>query len=111
MDSLSSWYYMNSEFQSTVPHFSPCCFTETQLLTCVHTNDLQTVSVCVCVFCCSSALTSVPHVALCFTVQLMRLHQQGADLLLQDGGGRTLVHHAVELDSEDIVKFLVDNGK
>ncbi|XP_016888329.1 diacylglycerol kinase zeta [Cynoglossus semilaevis] len=55
---------------------------ETQLLTCVHTNDLQT---------------------------LMRLHQQGADLLLQDGGGRTLVHHAVELDSEEIVKFLVDN--
>uniref|UniRef100_A0A3P8X6B1 Diacylglycerol kinase n=1 Tax=Cynoglossus semilaevis TaxID=244447 RepID=A0A3P8X6B1_CYNSE len=63
-------------------------------------------SLCPLVFWC---LITFPHAALCFTVQLMRLHQQGADLLLQDGGGRTLVHHAVELDSEEIVKFLVDN--
>uniref|UniRef100_A0A3P8X755 Diacylglycerol kinase n=1 Tax=Cynoglossus semilaevis TaxID=244447 RepID=A0A3P8X755_CYNSE len=68
-----------------------------------HQRPSNSKCVCVCVFCCSSALTSVPHAALCFTVQLMRLHQQGADLLLQDGGGRTLVHHAVELDSEEIV--------
>uniref|UniRef100_A0A3Q3EG01 Uncharacterized protein n=1 Tax=Labrus bergylta TaxID=56723 RepID=A0A3Q3EG01_9LABR len=42
-------------------------------------------------------------------VQLTELHQQGADLLLQDPAGCTLLHHAVEAGSKDILKYLVDN--
>ncbi|XP_075993490.1 diacylglycerol kinase zeta isoform X4 [Genypterus blacodes] len=41
--------------------------------------------------------------------QLMELHQQGADILLQDGGGCTLLHHAVLAGSKDIIKYLIDN--
>ncbi|XP_069028835.1 diacylglycerol kinase zeta isoform X4 [Embiotoca jacksoni] len=41
--------------------------------------------------------------------RLMELHQQGADLLLQDAAGCTLLHHAVEAGCKDIVKFLIDN--
>uniref|UniRef100_A0A669D4E1 Diacylglycerol kinase n=1 Tax=Oreochromis niloticus TaxID=8128 RepID=A0A669D4E1_ORENI len=44
-----------------------------------------------------------------FVVQLRELHQQGADLLLQDGDGCTLLHHAVEAGCKDIVKYLIDN--
>lgn len=46
-----------------------------------------------------------------FVVQLRELHQQGADLLLQDGDGCTLLHHAVEAGCKDIVKYLVDSGE
>ncbi|XP_024658940.1 diacylglycerol kinase zeta isoform X3 [Maylandia zebra] len=41
--------------------------------------------------------------------RLRELHQQGADLLLQDGDGCTLLHHAVEAGCKDIVKYLVDS--
>ncbi|XP_065812857.1 diacylglycerol kinase zeta isoform X2 [Labrus bergylta] len=41
--------------------------------------------------------------------RLTELHQQGADLLLQDPAGCTLLHHAVEAGSKDILKYLVDN--
>ncbi|XP_013121611.3 diacylglycerol kinase zeta isoform X2 [Oreochromis niloticus] len=41
--------------------------------------------------------------------RLRELHQQGADLLLQDGDGCTLLHHAVEAGCKDIVKYLIDN--
>uniref|UniRef100_A0A3B4EVW4 Diacylglycerol kinase n=1 Tax=Pundamilia nyererei TaxID=303518 RepID=A0A3B4EVW4_9CICH len=44
-----------------------------------------------------------------FVVQLRELHQQGADLLLQDGDGCTLLHHAVEAGCKDIVKYLIDS--
>uniref|UniRef100_A0A3Q0SM55 Diacylglycerol kinase n=1 Tax=Amphilophus citrinellus TaxID=61819 RepID=A0A3Q0SM55_AMPCI len=40
---------------------------------------------------------------------LRELHQQGADLLLQDKDGCTLLHHAVEAGCKDIVKYLIDN--
>nr|XP_043891870.1 diacylglycerol kinase zeta isoform X3 [Solea senegalensis] len=53
-----------------------------QMIGCVHSDDLHT---------------------------LMMLHQQGADLLLQDSSGCTLLHHAVQVGSEDIVSYLVDN--
>uniref|UniRef100_A0A3Q4N134 Diacylglycerol kinase n=1 Tax=Neolamprologus brichardi TaxID=32507 RepID=A0A3Q4N134_NEOBR len=46
-----------------------------------------------------------------FVVQLRELHQQGADLLLQDGDGCTLLHHAVEAGCKDIVKYLIDSGE
>lgn len=46
-----------------------------------------------------------------FVVQLRELHQQGADFLLQDGDGCTLLHHAVEAGCKDIVKYLVDSGE
>nr|XP_019933554.1 PREDICTED: diacylglycerol kinase zeta-like [Paralichthys olivaceus] len=39
----------------------------------------------------------------------MALHQQGADILLRDDAGCTLLHHAVQVGSTDIVKYLVDN--
>uniref|UniRef100_A0A3B4T5V4 Diacylglycerol kinase n=1 Tax=Seriola dumerili TaxID=41447 RepID=A0A3B4T5V4_SERDU len=45
------------------------------------------------------------------TIQLMELHQQGADLLLQDAAGCTLLHHAVRVESKEIVKYLIDHGK
>uniref|UniRef100_A0A8C6PPN8 Diacylglycerol kinase n=1 Tax=Nothobranchius furzeri TaxID=105023 RepID=A0A8C6PPN8_NOTFU len=38
------------------------------------------------------------------------LHQQGADLLLQDAEGHTLLHHSVQTGSKDIVRYLIDNG-
>ncbi|XP_056137574.1 diacylglycerol kinase zeta-like [Lampris incognitus] len=41
--------------------------------------------------------------------RLMDLHQQGADILLQDQGGCTLLHHAVEVGNKDIIKYLIDN--
>lgn len=39
---------------------------------------------------------------------LVQLHQQGADFLLQDAAGCTLLHHAVEAGNTEILKFLVD---
>uniref|UniRef100_A0A668A3A7 Diacylglycerol kinase n=1 Tax=Myripristis murdjan TaxID=586833 RepID=A0A668A3A7_9TELE len=47
----------------------------------------------------------------CVDLQLMELHQQGADILLQDSRGCTLLHHAVEAGSKDIVKYLIGNGE
>uniref|UniRef100_A0A3Q3JK47 Diacylglycerol kinase n=1 Tax=Monopterus albus TaxID=43700 RepID=A0A3Q3JK47_MONAL len=44
-------------------------------------------------------------------VQLMEFHQQGADVLLQDAAGRTLLHHAVQARSKDMVKYLIANGE
>ncbi|XP_072290576.1 diacylglycerol kinase zeta-like isoform X1 [Eucyclogobius newberryi] len=41
--------------------------------------------------------------------RLMAQHQQGADLLLQDQGGCTLLHHAVDVGSKEIIKYLIDN--
>ncbi|RVE72161.1 hypothetical protein OJAV_G00058840 [Oryzias javanicus] len=41
--------------------------------------------------------------------KLKELHQQGADLLLQDPDGCTLLHHAVEAGNKDIVKYLIEN--
>ncbi|KAM3609026.1 uncharacterized protein V6R79_008660 [Siganus canaliculatus] len=41
--------------------------------------------------------------------RLMDLHQQAADLLLQDAAGCTLLHHAVEVGSSEILKYLIDN--
>ena len=45
-----------------------------------------------------------------FVVQLMELHQQAADILLQDAAGCTLLHHAVQVGSKEILKYLIDNG-
>lgn len=44
-------------------------------------------------------------------MQLMELHQQAADILLQDAAGCTLLHHAVEAGSKEILKYLIDNGE
>ncbi|XP_070686583.1 diacylglycerol kinase zeta isoform X1 [Pempheris klunzingeri] len=41
--------------------------------------------------------------------RLMELHQAGADFLLQDAAGCTLLHHAVEAGSKEILKYLIDN--
>lgn len=41
----------------------------------------------------------------------MELHQQAADILLQDTAGCTLLHHAVEAGSKEILKYLIDNGE
>ncbi|XP_035859496.1 diacylglycerol kinase zeta-like isoform X1 [Sander lucioperca] len=41
--------------------------------------------------------------------RLTELHRQGADLRLQDAAGCTLLHHAVEAASKDILKYLIDN--
>uniref|UniRef100_A0AAQ5X738 Diacylglycerol kinase n=1 Tax=Amphiprion ocellaris TaxID=80972 RepID=A0AAQ5X738_AMPOC len=41
--------------------------------------------------------------------RLTELHQQGADILLQDADGCTLLHHAVEVGCKDIVKYLIEN--
>uniref|UniRef100_A0A3P9IXT0 Diacylglycerol kinase n=1 Tax=Oryzias latipes TaxID=8090 RepID=A0A3P9IXT0_ORYLA len=45
----------------------------------------------------------------CVVLQLKELHQQGADLLLQDPDGCTLLHYAVKAGDKDIVKYLIDN--
>ncbi|XP_043981867.1 diacylglycerol kinase zeta isoform X3 [Gambusia affinis] len=41
--------------------------------------------------------------------RLTELHQQGAELALQDADGCTLLHHAVQTGSKDIVKYLIEN--
>lgn len=41
----------------------------------------------------------------------MELHQQGANFLLQDAAGCTLLHHAVEAGKKEVLKYLIDNGK
>ncbi|XP_032437140.1 diacylglycerol kinase zeta isoform X2 [Xiphophorus hellerii] len=41
--------------------------------------------------------------------RLTELHQQGAQLALQDADGFTLLHHAVQTGSKDIVKYLIEN--
>lgn len=84
---------------------------------CIKTGDLNRVSV----------FQSHPHPPLnsqqaieafkCLTrclsasVQLMELHQQGADFLLQDAAGCTLLHHAVEAGGKEVLKYLIDNGE
>uniref|UniRef100_A0A672ZID7 Diacylglycerol kinase n=1 Tax=Sphaeramia orbicularis TaxID=375764 RepID=A0A672ZID7_9TELE len=40
---------------------------------------------------------------------LIKLHQQGADILLQDVAGCTLLHHAVEAGNKEIMKYLIEN--
>ncbi|KAK2842882.1 hypothetical protein Q5P01_013082 [Channa striata] len=55
---------------------------EAELISCVQTDDLD---------------------------RLTELHQQGADLLLQDRAGCTLLHHAVRVGSKDIVRYLIGN--
>ncbi|XP_034031668.1 diacylglycerol kinase zeta [Thalassophryne amazonica] len=77
---------------TTLPDFSPMIRPssdkstfpkkESELVNCVKTEDLS---------------------------RLMELHQQGADILLQDSAGCTLLHHAVETGNKDIVKYLIDN--
>uniref|UniRef100_A0A7N6B245 Diacylglycerol kinase n=1 Tax=Anabas testudineus TaxID=64144 RepID=A0A7N6B245_ANATE len=42
-------------------------------------------------------------------LNLMELHQQGADVLLQDAAGCTLLHHAVQVGSKEIVQYLIDS--
>lgn len=41
--------------------------------------------------------------------RLTELHQQGAQLELQDSDGCTLLHHAVQTGSKDLVKYLIEN--
>ncbi|XP_018619056.2 diacylglycerol kinase zeta-like isoform X3 [Scleropages formosus] len=41
--------------------------------------------------------------------RLRELHEQGEDLEVQDSCGQTLLHHAVDVGSKEIVKYLIDN--
>lgn len=43
--------------------------------------------------------------------QLKELHKLGANLTTQDLHGRTLLHHAVDVGSKEIVRYIIDNGK
>uniref|UniRef100_A0A8C1QKJ4 Diacylglycerol kinase n=1 Tax=Cyprinus carpio TaxID=7962 RepID=A0A8C1QKJ4_CYPCA len=43
--------------------------------------------------------------------QLVQTHEGGANLLVQDRFGCTLLHHAVVLGSKEIVKYIIDNGE
>lgn len=78
---------------------------------CIKTGDLNRVSVSP-----SQSLLSVTRSlltshSLSVHVQLMELHQQGADFLLQDTAGCTLLHHAVEAGGKEVLKYLIDNGE
>uniref|UniRef100_A0A9J7ZJH6 Diacylglycerol kinase n=1 Tax=Cyprinus carpio carpio TaxID=630221 RepID=A0A9J7ZJH6_CYPCA len=42
--------------------------------------------------------------------QLVQTHEGGANLLVQDRFGCTLLHHAVVLGSKEIVKYIIDNA-
>uniref|UniRef100_A0A665UM97 Diacylglycerol kinase n=1 Tax=Echeneis naucrates TaxID=173247 RepID=A0A665UM97_ECHNA len=44
-----------------------------------------------------------------FMLQLVELHQRGAELQLQDAAGWTLLHHAVQAGTKDMVKYLIDH--
>uniref|UniRef100_A0A8C1Y1D8 Diacylglycerol kinase n=1 Tax=Cyprinus carpio TaxID=7962 RepID=A0A8C1Y1D8_CYPCA len=43
--------------------------------------------------------------------KLVQMREEGANLLVQDRFGRTLLHHAVVLGSKEIVKYIIDNGE
>uniref|UniRef100_A0A3P9L0P7 Diacylglycerol kinase n=1 Tax=Oryzias latipes TaxID=8090 RepID=A0A3P9L0P7_ORYLA len=58
----------------------------------------------------TSGMTAL-SMSFCVVLQLKELHQQGADLLLQDPDGCTLLHYAVKAGDKDIVKYLIDNGE
>ncbi|XP_053532583.1 diacylglycerol kinase zeta isoform X6 [Ictalurus punctatus] len=42
--------------------------------------------------------------------RLRELHKQGGDLCVQDSAGRTLLHHAVNVASKEIVRYIIDNA-
>lgn len=42
--------------------------------------------------------------------KLVQMHEGGANLLVQDRFGCTLLHHAVVLGSKEIVKYIIDNA-
>uniref|UniRef100_A0A672ME29 Diacylglycerol kinase n=1 Tax=Sinocyclocheilus grahami TaxID=75366 RepID=A0A672ME29_SINGR len=42
--------------------------------------------------------------------QLVQMREEGANLLVQDRFGRTLLHHAVVLGSKEIVRYIIDNA-
>ncbi|XP_028812702.1 diacylglycerol kinase zeta isoform X3 [Denticeps clupeoides] len=42
--------------------------------------------------------------------RLKELHKLGADLAVQDLLGRTLLHHAVDVGSKEIVRYVIDNA-
>ncbi|XP_035274193.1 diacylglycerol kinase zeta isoform X6 [Anguilla anguilla] len=42
--------------------------------------------------------------------RLKDLHKLGADLSMQDSSGQTLLHHAVDVGSKEIVKYIIDNA-
>ncbi|RXN23836.1 diacylglycerol kinase zeta-like protein [Labeo rohita] len=42
--------------------------------------------------------------------KLVQIHKEGANLLVQDRFGCTLLHHAVVIGSKDIVKYIIDNA-
>uniref|UniRef100_A0A671LHT6 Diacylglycerol kinase n=1 Tax=Sinocyclocheilus anshuiensis TaxID=1608454 RepID=A0A671LHT6_9TELE len=43
--------------------------------------------------------------------QLVQMHEGGANLLVQDRFGCTLLHHAVLIGSKEILKYIIDNGE
>ncbi|XP_015194076.2 diacylglycerol kinase zeta isoform X4 [Lepisosteus oculatus] len=42
--------------------------------------------------------------------KLKELHKMGGDLTIQDSAGWTLLHHAVEAGSKEIVRYIIDNA-
>ncbi|XP_016111336.1 diacylglycerol kinase zeta-like isoform X2 [Sinocyclocheilus grahami] len=42
--------------------------------------------------------------------KLVQMREEGANLLVQDRFGRTLLHHAVVLGSKEIVRYIIDNA-
>ncbi|TRY85769.1 hypothetical protein DNTS_014580 [Danionella cerebrum] len=42
--------------------------------------------------------------------KLKELHKKGADLCVRDPLGRTLLYHAVEVGSKEIVRYIIDNA-
>ncbi|XP_076143765.1 diacylglycerol kinase zeta isoform X6 [Alosa pseudoharengus] len=42
--------------------------------------------------------------------RLKDLHKLGANLAVQDSHGRTLLHHAVDVGSKEIVRYIIDNA-
>lgn len=84
------------------------CLLDAELINCIQTEDLDRVSVTPTF---TSPVCPCRHPTLVLVFQLMELHQQAADILLQDAAGCTLLHHAVEAGSKEILKYLIDNGE
>ncbi|XP_030650131.1 diacylglycerol kinase zeta isoform X1 [Chanos chanos] len=42
--------------------------------------------------------------------RLKELHNLGGDLTMRDSSGRTLLHHAVDVGSKEVVKYIIDNA-
>uniref|UniRef100_A0A8C1BV95 Diacylglycerol kinase n=1 Tax=Cyprinus carpio carpio TaxID=630221 RepID=A0A8C1BV95_CYPCA len=75
---------------------------------------IETVEGCSNISCEPAQISTLPDLMDFFSghscSKLVQMREEGANLLVQDRFGRTLLHHAVVLGSKEIVKYIIDNA-